>query len=83
MDLGSHSVPNTVLTFKVPVLSGVWQDCLGRRYGGLGKGRTVPAKQLVDGGDKDVSSALYVTSAHASCFVKIHPVKQALLPGVT
>lgn len=59
MDLGSHSVPNTVFTFKVPVvLSNVWQECLGGRYGGLGKGRTVAAKQQVDGRDEGVSSAL-------------------------
>lgn len=34
MDLGSHSLPNTVFTFKVPVVfSNVWKEHLGGRYG--------------------------------------------------
>lgn len=65
MDLGSHSLPNTVFTFKVRVLvSDVWKERLGGRYGGFMKGRSmVTAKQLTDRGRQDVSSA-YITSVH-------------------
>lgn len=53
MDLGSHSLPNTVFTFKVPVLfSNVWEECLGGRYGGFTKGRSMVIAKQLTGGDR-------------------------------